>query len=75
MNNSWLSRLLRLLASVLVAVGALAQGLPEMTIRWTGIEDQRWANPANWSPARIPNGSDHVAIEGATAKVVDLTNI
>lgn len=34
-----------------VACPLFGQTLPEVTIRWTGLEDLRWANAANGSPA------------------------
>ena len=56
-----------------VGIRAQAQGLPEATIRWTGLEDLQWANAANWSPARIPNASDHVVVEAPSGTAIDLS--
>ena len=41
-------------------VVAPAQNTP--TITWTGAENANWSNPLNWSPARVPDATDHVAI-------------
>lgn len=58
---------------LVVGIRAQAQGLPEATIRWTGLENLQWANAANWSPARIPNASDHVVVEAPSGTSIQLT--
>lgn len=57
--------LLTLSAFAFGRVGLHAIDLPAATIQWRGLADGNWANPANWDPARVPNASDHVAIEDA----------
>ena len=62
-----------LLMYLKIGFHVFGQVLPDPTIQWTGLEDQRWANAANWSPARIPVAADHVAINGAAGTEVTLT--
>ena len=73
MNPYRLWRALWLVLYLTLGVRVLGQALPDPTIQWTGLEDQRWANAANWSPARIPAAADHVSINGAAGTVVTLT--
>jgi hypothetical protein len=46
--------------------------LPAATITWTGAADSNWNNAANWSPSRLPNANDHVAIVGPGDVTVNL---
>ncbi len=41
------------------------------TLTWANAEGGNWENPANWSPALVPEAVDDVVISGGTNTVVD----
>ena len=43
----------------------LSKPKPGDLIKWTGTQNNQWANPNNWSPARVPNETDVVLISAS----------
>jgi hypothetical protein len=45
---------------------------PTRQVVFTGAVDNRWQEPGNWCPTRIPGSDDHVVIAGSFAQPVQL---
>jgi hypothetical protein len=52
--------------AVLLGVAAYAGAASACTITYTGAYGGQWGQASNWSPARVPTGTDDVCINGST---------
>ncbi|MFI1773441.1 hypothetical protein [Thalassobellus citreus] len=58
--------------ALVFTVGTLSA---QNTITWTGAVDSVFVNPANWSPAGIPDNASDVVIDSTTIKPFYITSV